>query len=78
MRHETHITPKDWGKIHAKAWRDPAFKQLLETDPTAAIRQYETEAGVKFGRMVSVPPRPDAAVPDNLLEHFVKVPHSCC
>ena len=24
-------TKKDWGQIHAKAWRDPEFRKLLET-----------------------------------------------
>lgn len=35
-----HLTSKHWGRIMAKAWRDPVFKQQIEEDPTKAVRQF--------------------------------------
>jgi hypothetical protein len=43
------LSDEDWGKIHAKAWLDPEFRALLESDPTGAIRAYEKSAGYKPG-----------------------------
>jgi hypothetical protein len=34
------LTDDDWGRIHAKAWRDEDFKNKLESDPRAAIEEY--------------------------------------
>lgn len=34
------LSDADWGKIHAKAWKEPKFRKLLETDPGRAIRTY--------------------------------------
>lgn len=72
------ITGDDWGEIHAKAWRDPDFKRLLETDPTAAIRLYGN--GCKppkvFDRIVFVRPKPD--IDDKFLPFVNPFPPSCC
>ena len=37
------LTGKDWCKIHAKAYKDQAFRTQLETDPTAAIRTWHAQ-----------------------------------
>jgi hypothetical protein len=71
------LTNQDWGKIHAKAWRDPKFRHLLETDPTAAIKCYGLAVGKTFGKMVIVRPRP-ASVHDSALEEVNPFPPSCC
>jgi hypothetical protein len=43
----------DWTKIHAKAWQDPTFRDLLEKDPTAAVQQYGATVGKTFDRIVN-------------------------
>ena len=48
------LTNKDWGKIHAKAWTDPKYRKLLETDPTKAIKAYGKEVGKTFKKMVKL------------------------
>ena len=74
----------DWGKIHAKAWTDPAYRKLLETDPTAALKQYAAEHGKTFDTMMNVGDKPS----DISDEHLRKVvsgdaahtsgPPACC
>ena len=49
-------TNKEWGKIHAKAWRDPEFRKLLEQDPKKAMAQYGKEVGKTFDKVVKVGP----------------------
>jgi hypothetical protein len=34
------LTQADWKKIYAKAYKDAKFRSKLESDPTAAIREY--------------------------------------
>jgi hypothetical protein len=34
------LTQADWKKIYAKAHKDQKFRSKLESDPTAAIREY--------------------------------------
>jgi hypothetical protein len=46
------LTKDDWAKIHAKAWKDPKFRHLLETDPTAAIKSWAKEVGRNVGKIV--------------------------
>jgi hypothetical protein len=70
------ITGEDWGNIHAKAWRDPEFKRLLETDPTKAIRDYGQSIGKTFDKIVFVRPRPNIA--DEFLPFVNPFPPSCC
>lgn len=82
---EHELTGSDWGKIHAKAWRDSDFRKLLETDPTQAITNYiedeEKKKGRKFNRtklkMVKLRPRPHD-IPDQFLEDVNPFPPSCC
>jgi hypothetical protein len=72
-------TNKDWGQIHAKAWRDPAFRTLLETDPTKAVEKYGKEVGKSFDKLVKVRPRPKG-VPDEKLDTHADAttPPACC
>jgi hypothetical protein len=76
------LTNKDWGKIHAKAWLDPDFRYLLETDPTRAIRQYGKEVGKTFDKIVKLRPPPKAAkrkgIPPDVLEEMNPFPPWCC
>lgn len=81
------LSDEDWGKIHAMAWLDPKFRKLLESDPTAAIRQYEKSIGKKSGhfdkivRLTTPPPKAqkDArALPDEVLERAAPWPPWCC
>ena len=37
------LTKADWQKIYAKTYKDQDFRTKLESDPTAAIRQYHLE-----------------------------------
>lgn len=78
------LTNADWGKIHAKAWREPAFKTKLEEDPTAAVREY---FGQKLQRsvtslrikMVTLRPAPHPDdVPPEFWEDVNPFPPSCC
>jgi hypothetical protein len=46
-------TQEDWAAIHKKAFNDPKFHSLFETDPTAAIKQYAAEAKKTFTKIVS-------------------------
>ena len=76
------LTSKDWGKIHAKAWLDPDFRYLLETDPTKAIRQYGKEVGKTFDKIVKLRPPPKAAkrkgMSPEVLEEMNPFPPWCC
>jgi hypothetical protein len=40
---QSDLTKQDWIDIHARAWRDPTFRALLETDPTTAVRLWAAE-----------------------------------
>ena len=70
-------TGEDWGKIHAKAWLDPKFRQLLETDPTQAIKDYGAEVGKTFDRIVIVRP-PPTDIPEQFWPAVNPVPPACC
>ena len=37
--YETKIGPRNGAKVVARAWTDPAYKQRLLTDATAAIKE---------------------------------------
>ena len=73
------ITGEDRGRIHARAWRDPEFRHLLETDPTEAIKRYgrEQRPPKTFDKIVMVRPRP-VSIPDAFLEDVNPFPPSCC
>lgn len=69
------ITETDLAQVYAKAWVDEAFRSLLETDPTAALKQYAAENGLEWTKLVKVPAAPKAgAEPDESCIHLV----SCC
>lgn len=70
----TAITEADWTQIYAKAWADDAFRTLLETDPTAALKQYAAENGLQWTTLVKIPPAPQDSTTDENCIHLV----SCC
>ena len=71
-------TPAQYGKVIAKAWRDPAFKAKLMADPRAIL----AEAGVAIPAGVTVkvledttthlhfvlPPKPTGQLSDEALD----------
>lgn len=69
------ITDNDLAQVYAKAWVDEAFRTLLETDPTAALKQYAAEHGLEWTKLVKLPAPPQAGDgPDENCIHLV----SCC
>jgi hypothetical protein len=79
------LTDDDWGKIHARAWLNAEFRKLLESDPTAAIREYEASLGKKaghFDKIVRVGPAPNRKstknIPQDVLEKSAPWPPWCC
>jgi hypothetical protein len=96
---EEELTNHDWGKIHAMAWRgekvqvrdergvevDTDFKELLERDPTAAIRAYaEKEYNVNrrrlnLNKIIRLRAAPDPEdVPQEFWDDVNPFPPSCC
>ena len=73
----SEISNEEWGKIHAKAWRDPKFRALLESDPTAAIKQYGKEVGKLYTKIVKLEARPPD-VSDADLDQADQFPPACC
>ena len=72
-------TTKDWGRIHAKAWRDSGFRKLLEQDPKKAITEYGKEVGKKFDRIVKIAAKPKGVKPEDLHRHKnATAPPACC
>jgi hypothetical protein len=76
---QTELTSEDWGRIHARAWRDYEFRKKLETDPTAALRDYAGQHGLDLSTLVLVKlrPRPDD-IPEEFWEDVNPFPPSCC
>jgi hypothetical protein len=79
------LSDEDWGKIHAKAWLEPEFRKLLESDPTKAVREYERSIGKPsgyFDRIVRVgkPPSKGAhrRLSKEVLERAAPWPPWCC
>jgi hypothetical protein len=82
------ITGKDWGEIHAMAWRGDKvtvdgvewdFRELLETNPRAAVDAYsEIHNKPRFERIVNLPDRPRDGVSDEFLPFVNPFPPSCC
>lgn len=69
----------DWGKIHAKAWREPEFRQLLEQDPKKALAQYGKEVGKTFDKVVKVGAKPKGVANELLHKHAnATAPPACC
>lgn len=72
-------TNKDWGRIHAKAWRDPEFRKLLEQDPKKAVAQYGKEVGKTFDKIVRIRPKPKGVANEQLERHEdATAPPACC
>jgi hypothetical protein len=72
-------TNKDWGQIHAKAWRDPEFRKLLEQDPKKALAKYGKEVGKTFDKVVKVAPKPKGVAQEDLPKHQnATAPPACC
>jgi hypothetical protein len=72
-------TNSDWGNIHAKAWKDPQFRQLLETDPTQAVQVYANEVGKSFAQIVTVAPAPNPQdIPEEFWPLLHQTPPACC
>jgi hypothetical protein len=71
------LTNREWGKIYAKAWTDPKFRKLLETDPTKAIKAYGKQVGKTFKKIVKLRPKPKG-VPRHKLPQHHPHPPSCC
>jgi len=70
---------KDWGAIHAKAWREPAFRKLLEQDPKAALAEYGTLVGKTFDKVVKIGPKPKGVEKEHLHKHeSAMAPPACC
>jgi hypothetical protein len=79
------LSDKDWGKIHAKAWLEPGFRKLLESDPTKAIREYEKSIGKPSGYFDQIvelakPPSKTAlkTLPREVLEQAMPWAPWCC
>ncbi|MCV6585665.1 MAG: hypothetical protein OIF47_09025 [Marinibacterium sp.] len=71
-------TSDDWGKVHAKAWQDPEFKALLESNPREAMDAYCEEQGKPpFDKIVLLGGKPDDAL-DHLLHEAHQAPPACC
>ncbi len=34
------ITPANWARIHAHAWLDPTFREMLEKNPARAVEEF--------------------------------------
>ncbi|MGZ3391023.1 MAG: hypothetical protein ACXVCF_15700 [Isosphaeraceae bacterium] len=76
---EYELTNVDWGKIHAKAWREEEFRRLLETDPTKAVRDYAQQNGLKVTKIVKLRPAPDPHdIPPEFWDDVNPFPPSCC
>ena len=75
----TAPTNEDWGKMHAKAWKDPEYRAMLEQDPTAAVHAYGEEVGKTFTQIVNIGEKPSDASDDDLHNHDDAVaPPACC
>jgi hypothetical protein len=72
-------TNKDWGRIHAKAWRDAEFRKLLEQDPKKALAQYGREVGKTFDKIVKIGRKPKGVADEDLDRHKnATAPPACC
>lgn len=71
-------TKADWGRIHAKAWKEPEFRKLLETDPTKAVNTWAKDNGKSFDKLMKIAPKPTGE-PDKLHKSPVATtPPACC
>lgn len=70
-------TKEDWSHIHAKAWKEPEFRNLLENDPSAALAHYGEKTGKVFDQVIDIGPRPEGVSDEDLHKHH-KIPPACC
>ena len=76
--YENRIGPRNGAKVVARAWVDPAYKQRLLTDATAAIKEFGF-SGLQGEDMVVVENTPDVhnvvvcSVPPASEHEFVRV-----
>ena len=70
-------TKEQWSHIHAKAWQEPKFREMLESDPAAALAHYGKQNEVEFDKVIEIGPRPAGVSDDELFKH-VKIPPACC
>ena len=71
-------TKKDWALIHAKAWKDPKFRALLETDPKKAITAYAKEHNKTFDKIFKVAAKPKGVADEHLHKVDMSHPPACC
>lgn len=72
-------TKKDWGLMHAKAWKDPKFRELMETDPKKAVAVYAKEHNKTFDKIVKIGPKPKGVADADLAKHESAIaPPACC
>ena len=84
-RNQVPLSQALWGRIHAKAWSDETFRDLLEREPGTAVRNFCSEANLPVPEKVMyVSARPEswgdaelAAVIAGEAEYDHAVP-ACC
>jgi hypothetical protein len=72
---------EDWGKIHAKAWRSPTFRELLEKDPAEAVKQWglSQTPPKEFDKIVRLRDAPSGGdIPEDFWEDVNPFPPACC
>jgi hypothetical protein len=65
---------QDWIAMHKYAWENEAFKQLLETDPAAALKFWGILHNKQYTSVITVPEKPE--FPD--LYDDPQPPPACC
>jgi hypothetical protein len=79
--------PKDYAKIVAKAWSDPAFHQALLANPRKALTAegwnipdsvgVQVKDGDSCSFVLGIPPKP-AGLSDEQLREAAHKHHPCC
>ena len=64
--------------MHKKAFTDPAYRTLFETDPTAAVKQYAAENHKTFSKIVNTHGWLDTGKPYQEVKHPPGGPTACC
>lgn len=64
----TQLTENDWGRIFAKAWSDPAFREAYEADPRGAIQKHAEELDLDPNAKFSFPEMPKEMSEDQAKE----------
>lgn len=71
------LTVEQWGKLLAKAWRDPKFEDQVKRDPSNTIRNFaKKELGIDdLDFVMTLPPRPSDIMEDMIDHHASKTVH---